>query len=89
LQSLLNGKGDMPRLAQIEQRIAEYRPKASPRSRASMGILQRAIDDIRRELAQCRDYAKEGDEALRRIDRYIEEIVRRSPSTTQPEDESG
>ncbi len=89
LQTLLAGRGDMVRLAQIEQRVAGHRPKASPRSRASLDILQRAIDDIRRELAKCGDYAKDADEALRRVDRYIDEIVRRSPSTTQPGSEDG
>ncbi|MBI4579169.1 MAG: hypothetical protein HY718_05670 [Planctomycetes bacterium] len=85
-QSLTRGTGNMARVKQIEERIAQYRPTASRRSRASMDLIGRSIDDIRAELAKCGQYVTEADEALARIDKYINLIHARSPATTQPDD---
>ncbi len=81
-QSLVKGTGDMARLNNMEKRIAEVRPTASGRSRASMDIMQRAIDDIRKEVAKCTDYEKEADEAMRRLNGYLKELEARA--ATQP-----
>ncbi len=82
-QSLVNGTGDMARLNQIAERVAACRPNASARTAASLDLLQRAIDDIRAELAKCGAYVAEADEALQRIDMYVAAIQAR---TTRPAD---
>jgi hypothetical protein len=51
LQTLAAGGGDMVRIGQIEARIAAARPGASLRTKASLDLMQRAIDDIRNLLA--------------------------------------
>jgi hypothetical protein len=79
-RSLVNKTGDMARFEAISERVARYRPSGSQRSRSSLGLIQRAIDDIRAELAKCGEYEAEADEALQRIDRYLENLKARSES---------
>ncbi len=83
-QSLARGTGNMARLKQIQQRVAEYRPKASRRSAASLALMQRAIDDIQAELGKCGQYVAEADEALARIDRYMTQIAARKQPASEP-----
>ena len=83
-QSLARGTGNMARLKQIQQRVAEYRPKASRRSAASLALMQRAIDDIQTELGKCGQYVAEADEALARIDRYMTQIAARKQPASEP-----
>ncbi len=73
-KTLADGKGDMARLGQIEERIERYRPGASRRSAAGLDLMQKAIDDIRAAMARCVDYKADADKALKLIDEHLEEL---------------
>jgi hypothetical protein len=80
LRSATQGR-DAARLAEMESRMAALRPTASGRSRASFDIMQRAIDDIRKQLTVCDDYLKEADEAEKRVNRYVTKLDARIKSS--------
>ena len=80
-QDMSQGKGDMVRVLQIEERIAELRPRASRRANESFDLMQRAIDDMRDRVEKSQDYAAEAAPALARIDEYLAELKRREAET--------
>jgi hypothetical protein len=87
-KTLADGKGDMIRLGQIEERIKRYRPGASRRSSAGLDSMQRAIDDIRAALAKCEDYKADADRAIKLIDQHVEGLQaakRQKAPSSQPD----
>ena len=83
VKDMRDATGEMARLNSIERRIAELRPAASRRSRASLAMMQRAIDDTRVAIAPCNDYMAEVDEALQRMGLYRRQIEARKPKPAE------
>ncbi|UCD29234.1 MAG: hypothetical protein JSV03_01765, partial [Planctomycetota bacterium] len=73
-QDLINGTGEMARVLKIEKRMAELRPNASRRSKATFDIMQRAIDDMRAGLKNSQDYKDEAEPALALIEQYLRQL---------------
>ena len=73
LQELAKGGGDMNRVVQIEERIAQHRPNTSRRSARSFDLMQRCIDDIRTALAERQEDLVQAKDTLARIEARIAE----------------
>ncbi|MHC4676025.1 MAG: alpha-glucuronidase family glycosyl hydrolase [Planctomycetota bacterium] len=73
-RDMVEGAGEMARVLDIERRMAELRPVASRRSRATFDIMQRAIDDMRAEFEGLEDYKEESGPALVLIEKYLKEL---------------